>query len=92
VQDEGFDVTNSITMCVLTPDWTEAPRFRSPVEANDRKHLRATCRLMVDKVTTVRTYEIGAPVDCLDDERIMRRKTPRVERFCQLFEAAGGME
>jgi mRNA interferase MazF len=50
VQDDSFDGTDSITICAFT---TEAPLFRLAVEPNERNGLRATCRLMVDKITTV---------------------------------------
>ncbi|MGH6990705.1 MAG: type II toxin-antitoxin system PemK/MazF family toxin, partial [Stellaceae bacterium] len=53
VQDDSFDATDSITICAFTTDETEAPLFRLPVESNERNGLRATCRLMVDKITTI---------------------------------------
>ena len=53
VQDDSFDATDSITICAFTTDETEAPLFRLPVEPNERNGLRAACRLMVDKITTV---------------------------------------
>ena len=53
VQDDGFDATDSITICAFTTVATNAPLFRLPVELNQRNGLRAVCRLMVDKITTV---------------------------------------
>jgi mRNA interferase MazF len=72
VQDDGFDATDSITVCAFTTDATEAPLFRLPVEPSERNGLRAACRLMVDKITTVPTSKLGAQVGRLDDEDIMR--------------------
>ena len=72
VQDDSFDGTGSITICAFTTDETEAPLFRLPVEPNERNGLRATCRLMVDKITTVPKTKIGARVGRLDDEDILR--------------------
>ena len=72
VQDDSFDATESITICALTTDETEAPLFRVAVEPNERNGLRATCRLMVDKITTVPKSRIGARVGRLDDEDILR--------------------
>jgi mRNA interferase MazF len=72
IQDDGFDSTESITVCAFTTDEAEAPLFRLAVEPNDRNGLRATCRLMVDKVTTVPKAKIGARVGWLDDEDILR--------------------
>ncbi len=72
VQDDSFDGTDSITVCAFTTDATEAPLFRLVVEPNERNGLRAVCRLMVDKITTVPKSKIGARVGRLDDEDILR--------------------
>jgi len=72
VQDDSFDATDSITICAFTTDETEAPLFRLPVEPNEWKGLRATCRLMVDKITTVPKSKVGSHVGRLDDGDIFR--------------------
>jgi mRNA interferase MazF len=72
VQDDSFDATDSITVCAFTTDETEAPLFRLPMEPSERNGLRATCRLMVDKITTAPKAKIGARVGRLDDEDILR--------------------
>jgi mRNA interferase MazF len=72
VQEDGFDATDSITICAFTTDDTDAPLFRLPVEPNDRNGLRATCRLMVDKITAVPKSKVGVRVGRLDDEDILR--------------------
>ena len=72
VQDDGFDATGSITVCAFTTDETDAPLFRFAVVPNERNGLRATCRLMVDKITTVSKTKVGARVGRLDDEDILR--------------------
>lgn len=72
VQDDSFDATDSITICAFTTDETEAPLFRLPVEPNERNGLRAACRLMVDKITTVPKSKLGLPIGRLDDEDILR--------------------
>ncbi|MDB5410250.1 MAG: growth inhibitor PemK [Rhodospirillales bacterium] len=72
VQDDSFDATDSITVCAFTTDETEAPLFRLPVEPNERNGLRAPCRLMVDKITTVPKSKVGAQVGRLDDEDVLR--------------------
>ena len=72
VQDDSFDATESITICAFTTDPTEAPLFRLRVEPNERNGLRGTCRLMVDKITTVPKAKIGARIGRLDDEDILR--------------------
>jgi mRNA interferase MazF len=72
VQDDSFDATDSITVCAFTTDETDAPLLRLPVQPNARNGLRATCRLMVDKITTVPKSKVGDRVGRLDDEDILR--------------------
>ena len=72
VQDDSFDATDSITICAFTTDETDAPLFRLLVEPNESNGLRAPCRLMVDKITTVPKTKAGARVGRLDDEDILR--------------------
>ncbi len=62
VQDDSFDAT----------DETDAPLFRLPVQPNERSGLRATCRLMVDKITTVPKTKVGPLVGRLNDEDSLR--------------------
>ena len=72
VQDDSFDATDSITVCAFTTDETDAPLFRLPVQPNERNGLRAACRLMVDKITTVPKSKVGARIGRLDSEDIVR--------------------
>jgi mRNA interferase MazF len=72
LQDDSFDATDSITICAFTTDATEAPLFRLPVAPSARNGLRATCRLMADKITTVPKSKVGQRIGRLDDEDILR--------------------
>jgi mRNA interferase MazF len=72
LQDDRFDRTDSITVCAFTTDPTDAPLFRLPVEPNESNGLRAVCRLMVDKITTVPKAKIGTRVGRLADEDMVR--------------------
>ena len=72
VQDNRFDATTSITLCVFTTDETEAPLFRLIVTPNERNGLRSVSRLMVDKLTTVPKERLGARIGRLDDEDMVR--------------------
>jgi mRNA interferase MazF len=72
VQDDRFDATGSITICAFTTDETDAPLFRIPMQPNERNGLRATCRLMVDKISTIPKTRVGAYVGRLDAEDILR--------------------
>ncbi len=74
VQDDRFDATASVTVCVFTTDETEAPLFRLPVMPSDRNGLRSVSRLMVDKLTTVSKERLGDRTGRLDDEDVVRLK------------------
>ena len=72
VQDDSFDATDSITICAFTTDETEAPLLRLQVDPGERNGLRAACRLMVDKITTVPKSKVRLLLGRLDDEDILR--------------------
>jgi len=72
IQDDSFDATDSVTVCAFTSVATDAPLFRLPVEPNLSNGLRAPCRLMADKITTVPKTKIGARVGRLGEEDIAR--------------------
>jgi len=72
VQDDRFDMTDSVTVCAFTTDTTDAPLFRVQVQPNVSNGLRAACRLMADKITTVPKAKIGARLGRLSDEDILR--------------------
>jgi len=72
VQDDRFDATLSITLCIFTTDPTEAPLFRILVEPTEGNGLHAPSRLMVDKITTVRKDKLGFRVGRLEDEDLVR--------------------
>lgn len=72
VQDDVFDATASLTVCLLTTDPTEAPLFRLAIEPNERSGLRLASRIMVDKVTTVSKTKLGERVGRIGDEDIVR--------------------
>jgi mRNA interferase MazF len=72
IQDDDFDATSSITLCVFTPDPTEAPLFRIPIEPTERNGLRGSCSIMADKITTVPKSKLGSRVGRLDEEDVIR--------------------
>lgn len=72
LQDDRFDATESVTICAITTDPTDAPLFRIALEPTDLNGLRAASRLMVDKITTVRRTAIGDRVGRLADEDVVR--------------------
>ncbi len=59
VQDDRFDATDSITICPVTTDPTDAPLFRPVVTRSDLNGLRETSRMMADKIITVPRSRMG---------------------------------
>jgi mRNA interferase MazF len=72
LQDDRFDSTDSVTLCAFTTDPTDAPLFRLLVKPSKSNRLRAECRLMVDKITTVPKSKIGSHLGRLGDQDIVR--------------------
>lgn len=72
IQDDRFDMTDSITVCAFTTDTTDAPLFRLSIQPNESNGLRTVCRLMVDKITTVPKVKMGARIGRLADEEMVR--------------------
>ena len=72
LQDDRFDSTASITVCAFTTDPTDAPLFRLLIKPTQANGLRAACRLMVDKITTVPRTKIGSHVGRLADSDLLR--------------------
>jgi mRNA interferase MazF len=72
LQDDRLDDTASITICAFTTDPTEAPLFRLLIELSARNGLRAPCRMMVDKITTIPKSKVGSRISSLDEEDILR--------------------
>jgi mRNA interferase MazF len=72
VQDDRFDATASVAVCVFTTDPTEAPLFRLAVAPSERNGPRVASRLMVDKLTTVSKERLGQRLGRLDDADVVR--------------------
>ncbi len=72
VQDDRFDATASLTICVMTTDPTEAPLFRLLIEPDPHNQLGRASRLMADKLTTVPKASLGERIGRLSDEDILR--------------------
>jgi mRNA interferase MazF len=72
VQDDEFDATPSITICIFTSNPAEAPLMRLRTEPNERNGLHVASSLMVDKLTTVPRSKLGSRLGRLDDEEMVR--------------------
>lgn len=72
IQEDRFEATNSVTLCVFTTDPTDAPLIRLLVQPTGRNGLSTASRLMIDKVTTVPKMRLGRRIGRLSDEDIVR--------------------
>ena len=72
VQDDRFDVTDSVTVCAFTTDPTEAPLLRLGVEPDSLNGLHEPSSLMVDKITTVPRSKLGERIGRLGDDDMVR--------------------
>lgn len=72
VQDDRFDATASVTVCVFTTDETVAPLFRLPIAPSAGNGLHTVSRLMVDKVTTVSKKRLGERIGRLEGAEIVK--------------------
>ncbi|MGE0385131.1 MAG: type II toxin-antitoxin system PemK/MazF family toxin [Gammaproteobacteria bacterium] len=72
VQDDAFDATASVTVCPFTTNPVEAPLFRVDIQPGSGNGLRAPCRLMVDKLTTVPRARLSERIGRLDDADLVR--------------------
>ena len=54
VQDDRFDATDSVTVCLFTTNEVDAPLLRVAVAADEVNGLGHDSYLMIDKITTVR--------------------------------------
>ena len=85
LQDDRFDATDSVTVCAITTDPTEAPLFRILISPNERNGLNALCRLMVDKITTVPKNKLRHRIGRLDAKDMQR-----VNQAILIFLGLGG--
>lgn len=72
LQDDRFDATASVTVCVFTTDPTDAPLIRLAIEPDDLNGLRTISRLMVDKITTVSRRRVGERIGILSGPELVR--------------------
>ena len=72
VQDERFDVTDSITICAFTTTHQDAPTFRLQIDPTDINGLDQSSWLMVDKISSVPRTKMGRRVGRLAEEEIGR--------------------
>ena len=59
VQDDHFNATGSITICLLTTQPIDASLFRIAIEPTADNGLREPCFAMADKITTMARERLG---------------------------------
>ena len=67
LQDDLFEYTASITVCLLTTNPADAPLLRPRISPTETNGLRSPCRLMVDKITTMPRAKLRVRIGRLDD-------------------------
>jgi mRNA interferase MazF len=72
IQDESFDVTDSVTICAFTTTHLDAPTFRLEIEPTTLNGLERRSWLMVDKVSSVPRAKLGRRVGQLSAEDVSR--------------------
>ena len=65
IQDDKFDATNSVTICMITSQIVQAEHVRPVVVAAPGNGLRTDSALMVDKIITVPRAKAGAKTGAL---------------------------
>jgi len=71
LQDDRFERTTSITVCPLTTNPVDVPLARPAIAPSEENGLRSSCRLMVDKITTLPKAKLGSRIGRLSDEEIV---------------------
>ena len=70
LQDDRFDDLESVTVCACTTDPTDLPLIRVRVTPSQKNGLRATTRVMADKIIAVRRTRLRARIGELEGEEM----------------------
>ena len=62
----------SVVVCQMTSELTDAPDFRVTIEPSDENGLRARSQVMADKPVTIRRERVGRRIGHLEDKDIAR--------------------
>ena len=72
VQDDRFEASHSVTVCALTSNPADAPLFRIVLSPSPGNGLHEDCRVMVDKIATVRRERLSRRIGSLSDTDMRR--------------------
>jgi len=85
VPDNRFEETNSVTICAITGESTEAPLLRIPLTANPDNGLVEDSHVMVDKISTVRRERLSRRIG-----RLSAADMRRIDRAILVFLGIAG--
>lgn len=80
VQDDVFDLTDSVTVAPLTTTLVDAPLLRLRISAGGIAGLAQESQVMVDKLTTVRRSNVQSRVGRLSSQQMVE-----LERLMMTF-------
>jgi len=80
VQEDRFDATDSVTVCLITTSASVSPLFRITVNPTTANGLTRVSAIMVDKTTTIRRSKLGKRLGRLSGEDLIH-----VNRSIALF-------
>jgi mRNA interferase MazF len=66
------DRHDSVVVCQMTSELTDAPTFRVTLHPSAQNGLRVTSQIMADKPVTIRRARIGGEIGRLNGEEITR--------------------
>ena len=72
IQDDRFNETKSLTVCIFTTTETDAALARISVVPSDQNGLREPSHIMVDKITTIPRTRVGRQIGRLEAEALTR--------------------
>lgn len=72
LQSDLFSALGSVTICLLTTEIIDAPLFRLSVEPSPENGLKQPSQIMIDKIVTVPSDAVGAPIGSLDHDVMVR--------------------
>ena len=62
----------SVVVCQMTSELTDAPDFRVTIEPSEKNGLRVRSQVMADKPVTIRRERVGRQIGHLEDKDIAR--------------------
>ena len=80
VQEDRFDATDSVTVCLITTSASVSPLFRITVNPTTANGLTSVSAIMIDKTTTIQRSKLGKRLGHLSGKDLIQ-----VNRSIALF-------